>query len=287
MPTLALSMIVRNAEADLPACLESVRGLVSEILVADTGSTDATPEVARRHGAHVLSIPWEQDFALARNRALAQLRADWVLVLDADERLDPAAARLLPSLPGAAGERWLPRAHSQNYVLSLQERVWDRTARVNDSTLEATRKYPAYVEHENVRLFRRDPDIYFVGRVHETVGCRLLETGKKLGRAGFLIHHFGLVAEAETRARKNRLYRELGRLKVREMPENAQAHFELGLVELDNFHNDAEALQCFERACRLNPRLWVSWFFAGVAHLRLGSYAEALECSKQAESGGP
>ena len=98
MPTLALSMIVRDAEKDLPACLESARGLVDEIVVADTGSTDATPEVARRYGAQVFSIPWEQDYARARNLALAEVRSDWVLMLDADEQLDPGAARVLPRL---------------------------------------------------------------------------------------------------------------------------------------------------------------------------------------------
>ncbi|MGH9469974.1 MAG: glycosyltransferase family 2 protein, partial [Terriglobia bacterium] len=89
MPTLALSMIVKNAEASLDRCLESVRGLADEIVIADTGSTDSTPEIARRHGAKILSIPWEQDFAKARNRSLAAVESDWVLVLDADEMLDP------------------------------------------------------------------------------------------------------------------------------------------------------------------------------------------------------
>ncbi|MCH8268977.1 MAG: glycosyltransferase family 2 protein, partial [Acidobacteria bacterium] len=261
-PTLSLSMIVKDAEAELPACLESVRGVVEEIVVADTGSTDATVEVARRYGAQVFSIPWEQDFARARNLALEQVQTDWVLMLDADEQLDPAAGRLLPALleqTGADGYQVTIR----NYLWSLSERVWDRPAKPNDSSLPAARKYPGYVEHENVRLFRRHPDIYFVGRVHETVGSRILETRKTLGHASFLIHHFGLAADAEIRARKNRLYRDMGRQKVREMPENAQAHFELGLVEFDNFRNDTEALACFERACHLDPRLSVAWVFAG------------------------
>ncbi len=283
-PTLSLSMIVKDAEAELPACLESVRGVVEEIVVADTGSTDSTVEVARRYGAQVFSIPWEQDFARARNLALEQVRTDWVLMLDADEQLDPAAGRLLPALleqTGADGYQVTIR----NYLWSLSERVWDRPAKPNDSSLPDARKYPAYVEHENVRLFRRHPDIYFVGRVHESVGSRILETRKTLGQASFLIHHFGLAADAEIRARKNRLYRDMGRQKVREMPENAQAHFELGLEEFDNFHNDTEALACFERACHLDPRLSVAWFFAGMAQVRLGRPAEALDHLKRANSG--
>ena len=98
MPTLALSMIVKNGERDLPDCLESVRGVVDEIVVADTGSSDASIEIARRRtpGAKVLSIPWENDFAKARNLSLAEVTSDWVLMLDADERLDPGAAGRRP-----------------------------------------------------------------------------------------------------------------------------------------------------------------------------------------------
>ncbi len=96
MPTLALSMIVKNGERDLPDCLASVRGVVDEIVVADTGSSDASIEIARAAGARVISIPWENDFAKARNLSLAEVTSDWLLLLDADERLDAGAPTLLP-----------------------------------------------------------------------------------------------------------------------------------------------------------------------------------------------
>ncbi len=91
MPTVALSMIVKNAARDLPECLASVRGGVSEIVVADTGSTDDTAAIAQKAGARVISVPWENDFSKARNFPLELVTADWVLSLDADERLDPGA----------------------------------------------------------------------------------------------------------------------------------------------------------------------------------------------------
>ncbi|MBI1749436.1 MAG: glycosyltransferase [Acidobacteria bacterium] len=284
MPTLALSMIVRDAAADLPACLESVRGVADEIVVADTGSKDGTPEVASQLGARVISIPWENDFARARNLALGPVQSNWVLSMDADERLDPAAKQALPGLLRGDAAGYLVTI--RNYVVSANERVWDRPAKKNDSSLPAAKPYPAYVEHDNVRLFRRDPEIYFVGRVHESVGPRVEAIGRNLKRANFFLHHFGMVADAATRTRKNIFYRELGRQKVQEMPKNAQAHFELGIVELDNFHNEAEAIACFERACQLNPRLTVAWFFRGVAQVRLGQYREAIESLREAESRG-
>ena len=114
----------------------------------------------------------------------------------------------------------------------------------------------------------------------------MLQLGRKIASAPFQIHHFGLAASAETRERKNRLYRELGRQKIREMPKNAQAHFELGLVEMDNFGNLEEALSLFQRACRLNPRFGVAWFFRGLVLLRLQLFPKALESLVQAEHHG-
>jgi len=285
MPRIVLSMIVKDAAATLRACLESVCGVADEIVIADTGSSDATIQIAQEFGARVFNVPWENDFAVARNRSLAEVQAEWVLVLDADEVLDPSAKRVIPGLvaaPNIAGYMVTIR----NYFLSLDDRIWDEPAKPNDSTLPAAKAYPACVDHENVRLFRRDPRIYFVGRVHETVGSRIEECGMRLGPARFLIHHFGLGADAKTRAGKNRFYHELGKLKVDEMPANAQAHLELGLVELENSGSVESALASFETACRLNPKFGVAWFFAGVANARLGKYRESIEALKQAEKHG-
>lgn len=285
MARIALSMIVRNAGATLGVCLESVRGVVDEMVIADTGSTDATIEIARASGARVIEIPWNNDFSEARNSSLAEVRADWVLVLDADEVLDPCAKSVIPNLSNekdVAGYQ----VSIRNYFLSLEDRIWDQPAKPNDSSLPETKVYPAYVEHENVRFFRRDPRIYFVGRVHESVGSRIEGNRLRLARASFLIHHFGLAAGPETRARKNQFYRDLGKLKVAEMPGNAQAHLELGLAELENLGSVDDALASFESACRLNPRLGVAWFFAGVAHFRLGKFRDSIQSLKHAEKRG-
>jgi glycosyltransferase involved in cell wall biosynthesis len=282
---LTLSMIVRNAAAQLPECLESALGVADEIIIADTGSTDETVSVATNLGARVLSIPWSDDFAAARNLALAEVKSDWVLVLDADERLDDAAAQEIALLL-ANGPADAYQVTIRNYVASLEDRIWDRAAKPNDSRLAEAKVYPAYVEHENVRLFRRDREIYFVGRVHESVGPRVQEAGRRLGRAPFCIHHFGLVADAETRARKNHFYRRLGREKLREMPRNAQAHLELGLVEMDNFGNLKEALSLFERACELDARFAAAWFFRGITLNKLQEFRQALKYLSEAERQG-
>ena len=103
MNALALVMIVRDEARSLERCIESARAWVDEIVVVDTGSTDATPEIARRLGASVGSFAWCDDFSAARNAALALAEAPWRLVLDADEWIT-AGADSLAALRGVAPE---------------------------------------------------------------------------------------------------------------------------------------------------------------------------------------
>lgn len=282
---LALSMIVRDGGQDLVHCLESVRGIVDEIVIADTGSTDSSVAVAEQFGAKVIHIPWNNDFAAARNAALEPVTAEWALSLDADEQLDELAREQISAAIQVQGtDGYLVTI--RNYVQSISERLWDKPAIKNDGRLPRAAKFAAFLEHENVRLFRNSPAIRFEGRVHETVGTAIASSGGKLGKIDFVIHHFGFVLPAEKKAEKNQFYRELGRKKIQEMPENAQAHFELGLVELDNFHNYEEALKLFTRACELQHSLAVAWFFRGIALSRLQRDAHALPCFARARQCG-
>ncbi|MFN7252526.1 MAG: glycosyltransferase family 2 protein [Anaerobacillus sp.] len=85
MNTLSLCMIVKNEEKVLSRCLESVKGLVDEMIIVDTGSEDKTIEVAKSYGANIYHYKWDNHFSNARNFSLEQTKTDWQLVLDADE----------------------------------------------------------------------------------------------------------------------------------------------------------------------------------------------------------
>ena len=105
MTRLALVMIARDEARAIARTLESARPHVDRMIVLDTGSVDATREIARAAGAEVHGFAWTDDFAAARNAALAHSDADWNLVLDADEWIAGGAEVLGPEIlaAGAGG----------------------------------------------------------------------------------------------------------------------------------------------------------------------------------------
>lgn len=154
---LSLCMIVRDEERFLAGALESVRGVVDEALVVDTGSTDATPDIVRAAGATLLRHPWGDDFAAARNVGVDAATGTHVLVLDADERLAPGAgAALRAALLDPELVLGLLPLHNATTLDAQAEEVLAGRARIGA---------PNWVP----RLFRRVPGLRFRRRVHETL----------------------------------------------------------------------------------------------------------------------
>jgi glycosyltransferase involved in cell wall biosynthesis len=87
MISISLCMIVKNEEEVLERCLQSVLKLVDEIIIVDTGSTDATVEIAKKYTDHVYDIEWIDDFSKARNYSFSKATKDYILWLDADDVL--------------------------------------------------------------------------------------------------------------------------------------------------------------------------------------------------------
>lgn len=111
---ISLCMIVRDEEDCLARCLESVRAAVDEIVIVDTGSTDATKEIARRFTDRIYDHPWQDDFALARNAAFAHATKPYLMWLDADDVLTESGLEKLialrPALDGRIDAVMMPYA---------------------------------------------------------------------------------------------------------------------------------------------------------------------------------
>lgn len=86
--TLSACIMVKNEEKFLPGCLESIKDIVDEIIIVDTGSTDNTINIAKSYGAKIYHYPWRNHFSKARNQTIRYATCDWILYIDADEELD-------------------------------------------------------------------------------------------------------------------------------------------------------------------------------------------------------
>jgi hypothetical protein len=277
-PPIELSMIVRNGGASLARCLRSARPLVDRIVIGDTGSTDETRAVAESFGAEVVSIPWQDDFAAARNQVLALARCEWVLVLDADEMLDPAeAASVLPGLlrDDSVHAYTLTR---RDYVDRLHFDQITCAVESNTGDLPEARQYPGYVCSVHTRLFRRHPEVHFRERVHEQVTSTIDSLGLLRTNGPLTIHHFGPVeTPADVAEEKVRLYRRLGLEKIAHEPESFEAQLQLGITELLQRNHFEEALPFLQRASALRPKDSRGPLYAGICLLRLGRIAEARQ----------
>lgn len=173
-------MIVRDEESHLDECLKSIVDEVDEIVIVDTGSLDRTCDIASRYGSRIFSFRWTGDFAAARNYALNQASGDWILYIDADERL------IVPTR-GALRE-----AVQQKDMVAFSVRFQPRMH---------------FTPYQEIRLFRRDARIRFKGIIHETIRPDLQivmqSDDKKLGASGIGIRHVGYDGEMLAKYRRN------------------------------------------------------------------------------------
>ncbi|UWP78682.1 glycosyltransferase family 2 protein [Dactylosporangium fulvum] len=238
---LVAVLIVRDEAGVLPGCLASLRGAVDAVHVHDTGSADGTVAVARSYGATVSAAPWPSDFAVARNTALDRSGArDWVLSIDADERLVADPARL----------RALLTSSSPAFAVDVDNR---------HDELPYT--------HRPVRLFR-PAELRWSGRVHE----RLVPDADRPAAprdAAHLVH----LGYADARIRKQKALRnaELARAALAAAPDDAGSLLDLGrsLVGAGRLQ---DAVGAFERLREVAPgtRHWVLGTDA-LARLLLGA----------------
>ena len=147
---LSIGMIIKNESRHLRNCLVALQPLMrsvsSELIIADTGSTDESVKIAGEFAAHVLQIPWNNDFSEARNHTLCAARGEWFMYIDADEYMEDAADIINFFKNGS-----YKRATSASYF--IREYLSDDT----------------YTETANCRLFKISPTVKFKGRIHETV----------------------------------------------------------------------------------------------------------------------
>lgn len=165
---ISLSMIVKNESKHLYDCLNSVKDVVDEIVIVDTGSTDNTLDIAKSFDAKIFHFDWNDDFSAARNFSLSNCTGKWILYLDADERLDKKSAVKIKSLTETND--------NVGYYCTIVS--YDSEIQRSNSI-----KY--------VRFFRNNSEAKFTGKVHEQITPSLERLNYKLINSDLVIHHIG------------------------------------------------------------------------------------------------
>ena len=181
MITISLCMIVKNEEETLPTCLNSLKDLMDEMIIVDTGSTDRTKEIAASYGAQVFDFKWIDDFSAARNYAFSKATCEYIYSADADEDLDEENIALFQKLK----ERLDPEVEivQMYYTNQLaQSTVYNFDRELRAKLFKRLRPF-VWIDpiHEMVRLdpVVYDSDIEIIHRPRNDHGSRDLQTFKK------------------------------------------------------------------------------------------------------------
>ena len=162
-PRLSVAIIVRDEQEVIAESLQSLRAIADEIVVWDSGSEDETIAVARKNGAKVFQGFWKNDFSAARNACMAKVNADWVLWLDAGEKLSDLGAKKLREFIDTAAD--LKKA----YLVMVEIPPGD-----NCSTGE---------QIAQPRLLPAKANLKFEGRIRETLYPSIQAAGLKIDSA--------------------------------------------------------------------------------------------------------
>ncbi len=154
---LSCCMIVKNEAERLPGCLESIKNLVDEIVILDTGSSDQTQEIAKKIGAKVYTAQWDNDFAKARNQALQYVTGDWILVLDADERF---VAEKKVQLRQTILQKDLLVVNLIRQEVGASQSPYSLVSRLfrNHPSITFSRPYHALIDDSVIQLLSKEPD---------------------------------------------------------------------------------------------------------------------------------
>jgi len=273
---LSLCMIVRDEAGQIGECLRSVRGLVDEMVVVDTGSTDETPARAQEQGARVILFPWSDDFAAVRNRSIAEATGDWILVLDADERLFPRhfeAIRRLMARHWAQAVQVFVRSYTDDANLLGWQPI--------DPAQPESIGFCGYVDSPQVRLFRRRAEVAYAGIVHETLAAKDGRAALPVYCANVVIHHYKQNRPAGRIESQNRLILDLSRKRSEAEPADPDIWRQQAMAAMD-LGECAEAVASLERAIELAPQRRDHHFELASVLILIGQADKACEVCRKA-----
>ena len=269
--TISLCMMAKDEEKYLEQCLSSVKGLVDEIIIIDTGSKDKTKEIAKKFNAKVFDFKWNDDFSAARNESLKHATKDWVLVLDADENLGKESVAAVKKLV----------ENKENDAYSFVQKNYTDSSSVAGFVAEEHKNtgktYLGWYGSLITRLFRNKKDYRFSGMVHELVNPSIEAKKGKIAPAGIGINHYGN-SDPDAVKKKMASYLELCKKKA-EKAKDANSYYELGVLYKEN-NNFDEAVSALSKAIKSDQSHYMAHYELGVVYEKQKNHDKAVESYK-------
>ena len=273
--TVSVCIIVKNEEQHLAKCLMSVKPIVDEMIVVDTGSTDQTKTIATALGAKVYDYSWKNDFSEARNYSLSKASGDWILVLDADEVVSPLDYATLRKIARKhPAKRVAYSMVTRNYTNNPGSGGWV----ANEGRYAEEEAGKGWVSSTKVRLFVNDKRIQFVNPVHELVEPTLSKLGIKIKTCDVPVHHYGKL-DPDMLIAKGKKYYRLGIAKIEQTQGNYNALKELA-IQASEIGEYEEAVKVWRKAIELQPNDAGAHMNMGFAFLMMRQYDSAIHFSK-------
>ncbi|MFC1881554.1 glycosyltransferase [Thermodesulfobacteriota bacterium] len=280
MAPVSLCMIIKDEEKYLARCLASVKPIVDEMIVVDTGSTDRSKDIAIAFGAKVYDFDWENDFAEARNYSISKASGEWILILDGDEVISPLDHEHFGKI--------VQKTPRTPIAYSIITRNYNKMANIvgwmpNDGKYPEEEAAIGWLSSEKVRLFYGKDQIRFEGPVHELVDPVLRRNGIEIKKCPIPVHHYGRL-DKEKLDRKGEIYFDIGRKKLSAMGDDLNALRELA-VQATILEKNQEAFELWQRLLALNPNpnlAAIAYVNMGTLYSRLGKFEDALDAGKKA-----
>ncbi|OPX45666.1 SPBc2 prophage-derived glycosyltransferase SunS [Ruminiclostridium hungatei] len=265
MLQLSLCMIVKNEEQVLERCLDSVKDIVDEIIIADTGSTDNTVNIASKYTGHIYDFEWTDSFSDARNFAQSKASGKWILVLDADEYVD---GDNLKEVKGQLCE-------TSESIDAFSTTIYNFAGYSGEHI----------VQHRSLRIYRNDPNIKYVRTIHE----QLIREDKefKSDKSELIIYHSGYMDNVVKGKNKNSRNVKLIQKQTDVAGQAAFDYFNMG-NEFLSAREVEKALEAFQKAYMQKADIRFAWVPLTVVQMvlcliDLKRYNEALKVIYDAE----
>ena len=279
--SISLCMITKNEEKYLEQCLNSVKSIVDEIIIVDTGSTDKTKEIAKKFNANIFDFKWIDDFSAARNESIKHATKEWVLVLDADEVIEKKdlskIKNTIENPEDFVGFQLEQRSYLNNFFEGAVK---------NNSDFELIENYPFYISHHLVRLFKNKLGLYFKHRIHELIEDSITEKNLKYKKIDVILHHFGSLKNENLISNKTEQYSKIILKQLEEEPENARYNYQAARMFLGR--NDiSNALRYFQKTAKSNPNYKLVFSEIAKIYLQMNDKNRAIEYFKKSVKHNP